>query len=729
MSMGVIGNRSKTNDKNITLYTRNEYHALICKRIKPQSTVLIVGYNEIEGKILKNELECSVHGVYDNNSSKMDSFCDKTYTYNTLDLDDKNIKKFISDNNKYDYIVLNDVIDYASDPSSIVLFYIKYLKKNGKILLSLPNIANYKTINELLNEDFDSSNNGIMNHYTKLSFAKFIDNINKENKTSIDVLCYDHVIYKPEFYNNYTFINNAIIDNPSMLYSYNLFELSIDSECDNLKKLLKEDVINLTDSLENKLYVENNYRSLMKDYQELRKKNAMLCTELYNSYNSNRLTRIIKKPFNVLNDLVRLMLPKKDDKQSVLFFVHSWINLFDKKGTSIGGTTLYVLDIINRIKDDINCYVITIINDKYMLVAFDHDRQYIYDLNLYVKTNYYDEYDGDFYEMVNMIINSLDIDLLHVNHIKGFPCDLSLFSKTIPTIFTVHDYTFLCSRSFLLNANNELCSGPSYDKCSKCVFHYLKSSFELRQDAIENLLKNSVKVIVPDDTVAKKINNIYSIKNVFVIPHGMDIEMFSGFKLNTKHNTRRLNIAFVGSVDEHKGGKIIEDLVTNADGVHYNLFGVTANKYLLRNYDNYTYHGPYNRNNICKLLNKNKIDLVLFLNKCEETYSYTLSEVVYAGIPSLAFDLGAIGNRIKKDKLGWVIPYTEDYTKVVDMYSTVIKEYNTVKDNIDKYNTKTIGEYVDEIKEIYEGCYKNRRIKNTYNHYKFLHCFSLIRKR
>ena len=57
------------------------------------------------------------------------------------------------------------------------------LKDNGKILVSIPNIAHYDIIRGLFNDQFNYSKVGILDNthirfFTKKLFAQFIDEIN-----------------------------------------------------------------------------------------------------------------------------------------------------------------------------------------------------------------------------------------------------------------------------------------------------------------------------------------------------------------------------------------------------------------------------------------------------------------------------------------------------------------------------------------------------------------------
>ena len=151
----------------------------------------------------------------------------------------------------------------------------------------------------------------------------------------------------------------------------------------------------------------------------------------------------------------------------------------------------------------------------------------------------------------------------------------------------------------------------------------------------------------------------------------------------------------------------------------YHFYGVTNNSTFKSGLQNYCYHGVYQKNELPKKLNDDHIDLVLFLNNCIESFSYTLSEVMYAQIPSMSFDIGAIANRIKKYDIGWVIDYTRNPEDIKRMYEIIFKtkEYNEKIKNLKKIKTITNYDMVEELEKLYTI---NSRQKNNYHIQKYL---------
>ncbi|MBI2029101.1 class I SAM-dependent methyltransferase [Candidatus Gottesmanbacteria bacterium] len=81
------------------------------------------------------------------------------------------IDKYINVRNKYDYILLADVLEHTSDPFLALTKLANYLGKQGKFIISIPNIANFSIRLMLLFGHFDYQDWGIMDRTHKYFFT------------------------------------------------------------------------------------------------------------------------------------------------------------------------------------------------------------------------------------------------------------------------------------------------------------------------------------------------------------------------------------------------------------------------------------------------------------------------------------------------------------------------------------------------------------------------------
>jgi 2-polyprenyl-3-methyl-5-hydroxy-6-metoxy-1,4-benzoquinol methylase len=89
-----------------------------------------------------------------------------------IDLADKETVTAALDERKFDVILFACVLEHIPDPLSVLRFYRGFLKPNGRIVVSLPNVACWDRRLALLFGRFDYADSGIMDR-THLRFFTF----------------------------------------------------------------------------------------------------------------------------------------------------------------------------------------------------------------------------------------------------------------------------------------------------------------------------------------------------------------------------------------------------------------------------------------------------------------------------------------------------------------------------------------------------------------------------
>ena len=147
--------------------------------IGPESQVLDLGcWTGRLGEKLKKEKNCVVVGVDINQKAlaiakkRLDKafFCD-------LDKPDR-LPKTVK-GQKFDFVCATDVLEHLKNPSLVLRVVGKILHKNGRLIISLPNVANYSIRVKLLLGNFDYEKTGILDEthlrfFTEKSAIKMI---------------------------------------------------------------------------------------------------------------------------------------------------------------------------------------------------------------------------------------------------------------------------------------------------------------------------------------------------------------------------------------------------------------------------------------------------------------------------------------------------------------------------------------------------------------------------
>lgn len=399
------------------------------------------------------------------------------------------------------------------------------------------------------------------------------------------------------------------------------------------------------------------------------------------------------------------------EKRRILYLVNEW----EENMEMTGGTSLHIKDLIEKnLESKIASFVLA--PDKFDLTRF---KLYLYtedvsreianfktDIQNYGQINYTNQ---TYEKMIKTIFDSFKIDILHVHHFlfQTFDSIYEAKKRGIYSIITLHDLYMSCP-SINMVYKDKFCEVDKDKDCSKC----LKMRYGVNSDILENwrktcrnVLEKFDRIIVPSENTKKQYNKVYKDLQIEVVEHGVKI-------LETKANSEKIqkdtfDIAFVGAMAVHKGSNILKSLIKECNNpkIKIHLFGKSEDKSLEQNQSNYIFHGKYKRGELPQLLIDNNIDLVCMFTPWPETYSYTLTECYMAKIPVLAFDIGAVGDRIKQDKLGWTIEYPQDTKNIISKIEEIMKnkeEYDKVKKEFENYKFKTI----EEMQNYYEELYK-----------------------
>lgn len=123
----------------------------------------------------------------------------------------------------------------------------------------------------------------------------------------------------------------------------------------------------------------------------------------------------------------------------------------------------------------------------------------------------------------------------------------------------------------------------------------------------------------------------------------------------------RLRVAYVGAAKRHKGAALLPELIaTAAPDLEWHVCGGGDAERLLaalRGRARVRVHGYVCAARIPRLLRRHCIGVALLPSLVPESFSLTLSECWLAGVPAIAFDHGALGERIRLGQgAPWLAP-------------------------------------------------------------------------
>ena len=404
---------------------------------------------------------------------------------------------------------------------------------------------------------------------------------------------------------------------------------------------------------------------------------------------------------------------KLHNRKNILVLIHDW----NDAENNVGGTTLHVYDLIKNMRKMYNFHVLAPSNGIYKLTSYFENDVKILNFEGVDNCNLFGFYNKKYREMVESIIKGFRIDTIHIHHMIGHFFDIIDVAKenNVYSSITLHDFYCLCPSINMLYKMEKYCPNLKEKNCGECLVY----KTGIRNNIIDNwhdkwkeFLSQFNKIIVPSQNTKKEINKTYKDIKIDVIEHGIDLRKNNYF--SNIDDKKEYNIAFVGVMSVHKGGKILEELIKKTKGknIKIHLFGASEFKELEKNQSNYTYHGRYKREDLPRLIAENNINLVCNFSIWAETYSYTLTEEIASGVPVLSFDIGAVGDRIKENKYGYTMDVNSSIDEIVQKIDSIFEDKTSYKEtikNIQNYNVKTIEEMCKE----YIDYYKKQKCINS----------------
>lgn len=193
LSKKVKENNYTIDDYIVDINNPNDSHSIIAKRALGSKKILDVGCGVgYIGRAIKEQQKCDIDGIdIDKTALRIaEKYYNQTYLMKIGDETNRVFVDFLKSSKKYDCIICGDIIEHLADPGYVISILSKKLAPNGKILVSIPNIAHIDVVANLIDGRFNYGETGILDNthlrfWTESSFYDFIKNINEHYGTNL----------------------------------------------------------------------------------------------------------------------------------------------------------------------------------------------------------------------------------------------------------------------------------------------------------------------------------------------------------------------------------------------------------------------------------------------------------------------------------------------------------------------------------------------------------------
>jgi glycosyltransferase involved in cell wall biosynthesis len=282
-------------------------------------------------------------------------------------------------------------------------------------------------------------------------------------------------------------------------------------------------------------------------------------------------------------------------------------------------------------------------------------------------------------ELLEWLARVFGVSALSVEHALYFPLNaLKRFQDAGLGVVTVHhDFYCVCPSLNLLDISTyTVCKAHAGhpEMSPRCLENYFKSAgatppcpaetmLVAHQQLWGEILNRAERIMFPSESARTTVLATYPrvADRTAVVPHGYASIQAPATK-STGISGTLLRVALIGQVAHRiKGRELILELLsaTRALPLEWHFFGDVEYLNFTSRVDELgvrrVYHGPYQRADIIDKLRSSGVDVSLFTSVCPETFSFTLSEALLAGVPPIVPRLGALADRVTSAGAGWII--------------------------------------------------------------------------
>ncbi|MDD2545132.1 MAG: methyltransferase domain-containing protein [Burkholderiaceae bacterium] len=294
-------------------------------------------------------------------------------------------------------------------------------------------------------------------------------------------------------------------------------------------------------------------------------------------------------------------------------------------------------------------------------------------------------------ERLVQLLRTLGVQHIHYHHLLGHSEAVRQLPARLGVTydFTAHDYYSYCPQISLTDHTQAYCGEKGLDQCRQCL---RKSpapggvTIETWRSNHEPFVQGARHVLVPSRDAARRMARFAPQADIRLAPH-TDLPDPAALPTPTPRPLAQgapLKIAVIGALSTIKGADLLEDAAQEAARrkvpLEFHLIGYGYRHLQGPPRARLTVHGQYKDEDLPSLLEWLQPDVVWFPAQWPETYSYTLSACLQAGLPIVAPDLGAFAERLAGRPWSWVHAWNTPAAQWVEWFTALRAQHFAVTD-------------------------------------------------
>lgn len=280
------------------------------------------------------------------------------------------------------------------------------------------------------------------------------------------------------------------------------------------------------------------------------------------------------------------------------------------------------------------------------------------------------------------LLRAFAVSRVHVHHVMGLEANLRglIHMLGVPFDVTLHDYFAICPQVNLLPwLDGQYCGEPGPAGCNACIAarpnHGAHDILSWRRGHAQLFLE-AERVICPSADARARLVRHGLARRAIVVPHE-PVARAPWPQVVPKLSQRgRLRIAVIGVLADQKGAPLVAALaeVADAAGLDIQLIGYPEKPLPEPAAGHIQATGEYAEEELAGLIARVKPHVAWFPAQWPETYSYTLSAAITAGLPVVASRIGAFPERLAGRRLTWLVDPAAPVATWLDTFAAVRAE-------------------------------------------------------
>jgi len=327
---------------------------------------------------------------------------------------------------------------------------------------------------------------------------------------------------------------------------------------------------------------------------------------------------------------------------------------------------------------------------------------------------------------LRQLIDSLQIGLVHLRHFLGLYPEMvaEISALDIPVVVSVHDFYAICPNGHLIDASHQYCAGqcakniPLEDGLADCdalsLAPVAMTTTRMRpsgvlawRDRTGSSLKHAAALVTTSPFASQLLGDFFPFLEgrIEVIEHGRDLPWQAPAIPSDWPPKAGIKLAVVGHITSVKGGPLLAELGALAKDrlpqARWHFLGSVADPAFRP--PGSVNHGRYTRDDLPALLRSIAPHFVLIPSVMIETFSHVLTEAWAAGIPVIANDRGALGERIRRLGGGWLAmrPLAAEWLSLLSKIVDDPEDYAARLAEIASMRPRTIADMADDYATLY----------------------------